>query len=156
MKKLFFYLCVLMSVTIHAEDTKYMQAMQKAVTMLDSAKDEAAFQNAYNTFERIGNANPAEWLPLYYQSFSSTMIGLGQKENSKKDEYLDKASTLADKADSLSPNNSEIAVLQSFVNSMKITVDPMTRGQKYGMQSSMLIQKAIKLDPENPRAYFLK
>ena len=93
---------------------------------------------------------------MYYQSFGLVMIGLSQKENNKKDEYFDHAQQIIDKADALNPDNSEIAVMQSFVTSMKISVDPMTRGQKLGMQSSMLLAKAIKLDKENPRAYLLK
>ena len=39
---------------------------------------------------------------------------------------------------------------------MKISVDPQNRGQKLGMKSGMLLGKAMQLDPENPRAYFLK
>lgn len=156
MKKTIIYFCFLLSSLVHGQDTKYMQAMQKNVSILDSAKEIISFQNVNNAFERIGNANQNEWLPLYYQSYCHLMIGLGQGENSKKDEYFDQAQQLIDKADLLNSDNSEIAVLQSFINSMKIAVDPMTRGQKLGMQSSMLIAKAIKLDNENPRAYLLK
>ena len=46
--------------------------------------------------------------------------------------------------------------MKSFINSMKISVDPMTRGQKLGMQSAMLNARAMELDKDNPRAYLLK
>jgi hypothetical protein len=156
MKNIIVSLFILISVSVLGQDSKYMKAMEGSITMLDSAKDIAAYQNVNNIFERIGNANQKEWLPLYYQSFGTLMIGMKQTENGKKDEYFDKAQQLADKADSLSPDNSEIYVLKSFINSMKISVDPMTRGQKLGMQSAMLTSRAIELDKENPRAYFLK
>ena len=39
---------------------------------------------------------------------------------------------------------------------MKLSVDPMVRGQELGMQSGMLTATAMKLDPENPRPYMLK
>jgi hypothetical protein len=81
---------------------------------------------------------------------------LQDEDKGKKDEYFDKAELLAKKADSISPDNSEIYVLKSFINSMKISVDPMTRGPQLGMQSSMLTARAIELDKENPRAYLLK
>ena len=156
MKKTIIYICFLLSVLVHGQDAKYMLAMQKNVSILDSAKEISSFQNVNNAFERIGNANQTEWLPLYYQSYCDVMIGLKQEGNDKRDEYYDRAEKLIGRAESLSPDNSEIAVLQAFITSMQISVDPMTRGQKLGMQSSMFISKAIQLDKENPRAYLLK
>lgn len=150
------YFCVLLSAVTYGQDAKYMQAMQKNVSILDSAKEASSFQNANNAFERIGNANQKEWLPLYYQSYCNIMIGMKQDDNNKKDEYYDRAQKLIGRADSLSHDNSEIAVLQSFIISMEISIDPMTRGQNLGMQSAMFISKAIQLNKENPRAYLLK
>ena len=156
MKKTIIYLFVFVAVSVFGQDAKYMKIMQSSIAVLDTAKEMSVWQNTNNTFERIGNANPGEWLPLYYQSFSSVMMGIKQTENGKKDEYYDRAQILVEKADSMNPNNSEIYVLKALINSMKISVDPMTRGQKLGMQSAMLNSKAIELDKENPRAYLLK
>jgi tetratricopeptide (TPR) repeat protein len=143
----------------NAQDAKYVKAMEKNIALLDSASKgsaSASFQDAYNGFERIANANPKEWLPLYYQSFCEVMMGMKQTENIKKDEYYDKAEALINRADSVKPDNSEIYVMKSFVTSMQLSVDPQSRGQKLGMKSGMLLNKAIQLDPENPRAYYLK
>ena len=60
------------------------------------------------------------------------MIGMQEKENNLKDERFDKAKNLVDKADAISPDNSEIYVLKSFIIGMMISIDPMTRGQKLG------------------------
>lgn len=153
------FAAIFIIVVVNAQDAKYVRAMEKNIAMIDSANKESAatiFQDGYNGFERIAGANPKEWLPLYYQSFCEVMIGLKQTENSKKDEYFDKAEALINKADSVKPDNSEIYVMKSFITSMKISVDPQNRGQKLGMKSGMLLGKAMQLDPENPRAYFLK
>jgi len=144
---------------LNAQDAKYVKAMEKNIALIDSAgkpSSAVSYQDAYNGFERIANANPKEWLPLYYQSFCEIMMGMKQADNLKKDEFLDKAEWLINKADSLQPSNSEIFVMKSFVNSMKISVDPQTRGQKLGMRSGMLLGMAMQYDPENPRVYFLK
>jgi hypothetical protein len=156
MKTTLSLLIVLIAFNCFAQDAKYMSAMEKNVATIDTAKDPATLQNAGNAFERISNANPKEWLPLYYQSYCILMSGMRETDNGKKDEMLDKAGLLANRADSLSKDNSEIYVLRSFINSMKISVDPMTRGQQLGMQSAMLTARAIELDKENPRAYLLK
>ncbi len=152
-------LIVLIAFSAIAEDAKYVKAMEKNIGLIDSANSKGssnAIQDANNGFERIVAANPKEWLPLYYQSFCEVMMGMRQTENSKKDEYYDKAEALINKADSLQPENSEIYVMKSFVTSMKLSVDPQARGQQLGMRSGMLLGKALQLDPENPRAYFLK
>jgi len=160
MKKIIFLSTMIISCFIaNAQDVKYTKAMEKNIAIIDSAnkqQNSSLLQGAFNGFERIGNANPKEWLPLYYQSFCEVMMGMRQSENIKKDEYFDKAETLINKADSIQPDQSEIYVMKSFVTSMKISVDPQTRGQQLGMKSGMLLGKAIQLDPNNPRAYFLK
>lgn len=156
MKKLIIYLFGFFTIAVHGQNAKYVMTMEKIIQQTDSAQSISSFQNSNNSFERIAAANPGEWLPLYYQSYCNIMMGMKQEENNKKDEYFDRAETLISKADSISPNNSEIYVIKALVMSMRISVDPATRGQKYGMQASMLNSKAIDLDKENPRAYFLK
>lgn len=160
MKTLILIMVASIAITVtNAQDAKYIKAMEKNISMIDSANVQTQpnlFQDAYNAFERIAGANSKEWLPLYYQSFCEVMMGMRQTDNQKKDEYFDKAEALINKADSLQPDNSEIYVLKSFITSMKISVDPQNRGQQLGMKSGMLLGKALQLDPENPRAYFLK
>jgi hypothetical protein len=60
------------------------------------------------------------------------------------------------KADSMKPNNSEIYALKSQVAGARISVNPMTRGQKYGTESAVLREKAKELDPTNPRPHYLE
>lgn len=160
MKKTLFLLIIsLTGLSLSAQDAKYIKAMEKNIGLINSANSEESttdYQDAHNGFERIAGANPKEWLPLYYQSFCKLMMGIMQTENVKKDEFYDKAEALINQADALQPDHSEIYVMKSFVISMKISVDPQSRGQQLGMKSSMLLGKAIELNPENPRSYFLK
>jgi hypothetical protein len=156
MKKLLIGLFALLTTAINAQNPKYVAAMEQLVQQLDSSKSISELQSINNAFERVAVMNPAEWLPLYYQSFANIQLGMRQEQNNSKDEYYDKAEALISKADSVKPNNSEIYVLKALIMSMKISVDPSTRGQKYGMQASMLNTKAIDLDKNNPRAYYLR
>ena len=157
MKKILFILLIsVISISSKAGDPKYMAVMERNVAMLDSATEITTYSVANNTFERIANANLTEWLPLYYQAFCTVMIGMKQETPAKKDEYFDKAEAIINRADEISPDNSEIVVIQSWVNSMKISIDPMNRGQKLGPKSGMLTERSLMLNPENPRAYFLK
>jgi hypothetical protein len=157
MKKLLIAICVLFTSTSFAqENKKFVKAMETNIALLDKAQTAEEFQNAANAFERIATKETKEWLPLYYNAYAVLMAGMKQAENTKKDEYFDKAEALVQKADSVSKDNSEIQVLHSWIVSMKIGVDPMNRGMTLGMQSGMLTSTAMTLDPENPRAYLMK
>lgn len=137
-------------------NSKFEKTMVKQIDLLDKAKAGTDFVNAANAFERIANAETKEWLPLYYQAYALVLSSNDEKDNVKKDAVLDKALEIANKADKLSPDNSEIVTLQSWITSMKIGIDPATRGQKLGMEAGMLTAHAIELNPENPRPYFLQ
>ncbi len=157
MKKILFILLTSMvSLYSTAGDPKYMAVMERNVAMIDTATTTTTYSVANNTFERIANANPTEWLPVYYQAYCTILMGMKQESPALKDEYFDKAEALINRADEISPENSEILVVQAWVNSMKIGVDPATRGQKLGPKAGMFTEKALQLNPENPRAHFLK
>ncbi len=157
MKNLTIALLLLVATQINAQDNKkYVASMVRNIEQLNAAKTADDFTNAANSFERIAKVETKEWLPSYYQAYALLMVGMQQADNAKKDEYYDKAGKVAEMANTISPDNSEIVTLQSFVTSMKISVDPMTRGQQLAMEAGMLTGMAIKLNPENPRPYLLK
>ncbi|MEO5571113.1 MAG: hypothetical protein ABIT08_15630 [Bacteroidia bacterium] len=157
MKKLAISICMLITLSVNAqENKKFVKAMEKNIQLLDSAQTIEQYQDAANAFERVSAAEKKEWLPVYYNAMSNLFIGMKQTENTKKDEYFDKAENLINKADEISKDNSEINAMHAWIVSMKISVDPMSRGMKLGMQSGMLTETAMKLNPENPRPYLLK
>jgi hypothetical protein len=156
MKKITFLLLLIAGNMLAQSNSKFEKTMVKQIDLLDKAKAGTDFVNAANAFERIANAETKEWLPLYYQSYALVLSANDEKDNVKKDAVLDKALEIANKADKLSPDNSEIVTLQSWITSMKIGIDPATRGQKLGMEAGMLTAHAIELNPENPRPYFLQ
>ena len=156
MKKIIFYLLTLFVTIVNAQNDKFVVTMEKMITELDSAGDFNALQNSANKFERIANANSKEWLPLYYQSLSYVRILMKKEDNSAKDEMYDRAELLINKGDSISQDNSEVYVVKSLIMAMRVSVDPASRGQKHGRQASMLNSKAVELNMDNLRAYYLK
>lgn len=137
-------------------NSKYMDAMKRNVSMLDTAQSATSLQMLTNSFERIGNAEKDKWLPYYYAAYATTRMSYLEQDKTLVDGILDKAQQFIDKADTLQPNNSEIYTVKSFVLSARIMVNPMSRGAQYGPQSGMMLEKATQLDPENPRPYMLK
>lgn len=153
------YLVLLLFITTSGfaqENKKFEKAMEKNLTLLNDAKTGEDYTNVANAFERIAKAETKEWLPSYYEAFALILSANDVSDGTKKDAVLDKAMEVAKAAEAISPDNSEIVTLQSWITSMKISVDPMNRGQKLGMEASVLTSRAIELDPENPRPYLLQ
>ncbi len=132
---------------------KFVMAMEKTLAGLDTLKTTDEWQVKSNAFERIGQKETKEWLPPYYVALSQVMMFNFEKDPAKQEALTNKADQYIAKADSLMPNNSEIYVLKSMAASMHIRLNPMQNGQKYGPMAGMYLEKAKKLDPENPRAY---
>lgn len=158
MKKLIIFpLLMLVSLCTLAQNAdKYSKAMKKNLQSLDTAfKSTASLLVVANNFERIGEAEKDQWLPYYYAAFAQANIGFMEEDKSKVDAIADKATTLLDKADALSPNNSEISCIRSMIASCRMMVDPMSRFMQYGKVSSEALERAKAQDPSNPRPYFL-
>lgn len=135
---------------------KFIKAMEKTLAGMDTLKTTDQWVAKSNAFERIAQKETAEWLPAYYVAFCQTMVFNLDQNVSKHEPLCDKTDKFLAVADSLNPNNSEIYVLRSMAAGMRIRLNPMVNGQKYGPLAGMLIEKAIALDPENPRAYMQK
>ena len=123
---------------------------------MDTTYSVDGLTNMANSFQRIADAEKNQWLPYYYAALCQVNYGFMEQNKEKIDGYADKATTLISKADSLSPNNSEISCVKSMIASCHMMVDPMQRWQEYGQESSSNMEAAMQQDPANPRPYYLK
>jgi hypothetical protein len=154
MKTLIIFLSLTLTLA-SADDKKFIDVMTQQIELLYKAKTTEEYQQAINAFERIGNAEKTKWEPFYYSSFGYLMIATAEKDAAKKDQLLDlSASTLA-KAKAINENESEIVALDGFIQMIRVTVDPASRGAQYSGQAMQLFGKAVALNPENPRALSL-
>jgi hypothetical protein len=137
-----------------SQSDKYTAAMEKTFQLFDSAKTTAQLLSVANTFERIGDAEKTQWLPYYYAGLALSTAGWNDPKMDK-DANSTRINTLCDKAEALD-KNSEIYVLRNMSATQQMMVDPQTRWQTYGMQAGKDLEIATKLNPDNPRIYFLK
>lgn len=150
-----FFLLVI-SMQAQQANPKFVNAMEKALSGLDSLQTAEQWLIASNNFERIALKEPKEWLPAYYVALSQTMAFNMTKDNSMYELMAKRAEEFINKADALNPDNSEIYVLKSMVSGLFVRINPMVNGQKYAPIAAAQLEKALKLDPENPRAYMQK
>ncbi len=156
MKKLLFVLMAIFSLqfTVFSQSEVYIKKMKETLQLMDSAKSVQDLQEVSAQFERIGDMEKTQWLPYYYAALAQTNIGwMDQKID--KDKLADKTKMIISKAEAIE-KNSELYVLKNMVATQQMLVDPQNRWMSYGTEAGTALETAKKLDPENPRIYYLQ
>lgn len=146
----------LLGLAAAAQSEKYQKAMGANLAKYAEAKTPLDFQTLSASFERIANAEKSEWLAFYYAAHAQLLSGFMKEPSAENDAIADKAEQLANKADSLLPNNSEVSCLRSMIASLRMLVNPMQRYMQYAEAINGNMEKAKKQDPTNPRPYYLQ
>lgn len=155
MKFLLFVLLTAIFFNTASADDKYEKAMKSNLEKIDEARTADDFIKIANNFERIARAENDKWLPYYYTSMLYILASFSDTVNTQKDIYLDKADEFIYKADSLSPDNSEVYALKGLIGQARMQIDPMNRWQKYGTESGNNFKRAMEIDSLNPRPEYL-
>ena len=137
-----------------AQSEKYTAVMQKNIAALDAAKSVADLQDVAASFERVGDAEKTQWLPYYYAALAQTWIGW-RPEVKDKDANAEKIKAYLAKAEAIE-KNAELYAVENMVATQQMIVDPQTRWQTNGAEAAAALQNGLKLDPNNPRLYYLQ
>lgn len=145
---------LLLTKTLFATD-KYTEVMQKNIMAAYNAGAIDEWQTLANTFHRIGEAEKTKWEPFYYEAYCYTMMANNEAVATKKDVYLDLALAASKSGATLASGESELVAMEGFVHMLRVTVDPASRGQQYSGMAFQSFNKAVAMNPENPRALSL-
>ncbi len=141
--------------TANGQSQQYAGAMQNGLTMIDSVKSQQDYLDNASYFDRIAISEKTQWLPFYYSAYCRTIAAFMEKDKERIDPILDQAQASLDEAMKISENNSELYAIQGMLYQARIQVS-FTRGMKYSQLAGEAIEKAIALNPSNPRAQYLK
>lgn len=147
-----------LQMTAFAQSDKFVSAMKSNLALFDSAKTVEDFQKVANTFQRIGDAEKTQWLPYYYAGLSLSIAGW-MPDMKDKDGNAGRMNALCDKAESMTTvdaDKAEIFTIRNMAATQQMMVDPQSRWMSYGQTASQAIEKGLKLDPNNPRLYYLQ
>lgn len=106
-------------------------------------------------FQNLAQSEPNRWEASYYAAYCKVMQAYNEKGD-KIDALLDEADPIIAAIKKANPNEPEIVVLEAMAAQARIGASPASRGMKYSMLSSQLLEKAIALNPNNPRPYIIK
>ncbi len=147
------------ALTLFAQSNAYEQAMEQAVAELQAAEQTRDFRSPANTFERIAQAAPeGEWLPAYYQAYAQLMLAVKAMEQQNPEQlqaHLDKAQIAIEQAKAIAPEEAEVHALQGYIYTGNIWSNPQANGPKFSPKATGSYQKAMQLNPDNPRPHHL-
>lgn len=158
MKKTTLFVCAMLIATVAmGSDEKYYQKMGETLSEFSTCSSVDDFQNLANKFRIIANVETEEWLPLYYEAHCYILISfMGNLTAQEKDAYLDKASSLIESMAELAPNEAEVEVMKAFYYTGSLVVNPPQRAMSTTPLIHSSIAKALAIEPNNPRALFLR
>lgn len=155
MKRIIAITILLSAFSISAISANYEEAMKTNIEKMNQSTSSTALAELAANFQRISNAEKEKWLPSYYAAYCYLNATFFDNLEPKKiHEYLDLAQGEIDKVLKIAPKESEIYALQAFVFQLRIT--DMSKGYQYSSLANEAINSAEKLNPENPRVYYLR
>jgi len=143
--------------------TTFDKAAAPFIAKLGQALTVSDYQSLANDFARVSGAFPQQWLGYYYTAYCNVRIAWSYQNDADKigpyaklaETQISKAETLAASEGANSKDQSEIFCIRSMIDRSYIFISPMSNGPKYGPSSNSYIDKAIKANPDNPRALYL-
>lgn len=156
MKNLVFILYLVSQTTVWCQDTSYYLILEPAIETSDTQYTTLAFQNLANVCERIVALRENEWIPWYYMAYANVHLGSIEADETRKDAYFDKAQESLEQALLISPEESEVHLLQAYIYFCRMEINPMQRSVRYFPKAGEEIEKAKALNPDNPRVYYME
>ncbi len=140
-----------------AQAQDYKASLEKVFSVFDTTHSQDQRIELSNKLSLIAKKWGDEWVTHYYAAFSKAILSYNEKDNAKKDAFLDDADKeLQESVTLLKKNNDETHVLTAMIANARMSVDPMNRWQKYGKLFSENLESAKELNPDNPRMYYLQ
>lgn len=127
---------------------KVLESFYDTDTPLDFAAEEAQFA-------QLIAKDPNNYVWHYHRAFCLVQLAYNAKDAKLIDEYCDRAETALKDMPADVPQD-ELLCLQALVKVTRIKVDYNSRGLPYYIESESLLDQAIKINPANPRAHYLK
>lgn len=158
MKNFFFLFAFFTTTTLFAQPAAFEKLVSENLSQITQNTTTDQWQTLNQSFSAIAQQHPEKWLAHYYAAYANMQLA-GTYEDQTLPivaTHLNQAQAALDKTIELAPNQSEVLVLQGFIYVARIWESPFLNGGRYGRKVSKLFQQAIEIEPNNPRAYYLK
>ena len=135
--------------------------LAQLVAQLDEAASVADYESMEHQFSVLAQTED-NWLAPYYAALCNARIGFllerdGERIEPYSDRGIDQLKQALAVLDTATQHHelAEVYTVASLLYRTKVFVNPMTMGAKYGPLSERYLQRALQLNPNNPRAIYV-
>jgi hypothetical protein len=132
------------------------ESLSKTLMKLDSVQNISSMMNVSAQFDMIASKWENAWSSNYYAAYAKVIASFIVQDKNKKDLFLDEADKYLEKIKTIDIQNDETWVLAALITNARISVDGQNRGMQYGGAFNQDMAKAEKINPDNPRIFYLK
>jgi hypothetical protein len=132
------------------------ESLNKTLVKMDSVQNLTDMMRVSAQYDMIAAKWENEWISNYYAAYAKIIASFIVQDNNKKDLFLDEADKYLGKIKTIDSENDETWILAALITNARIAVDGQNRGMQYGGIFNQYIAKAEKINPDNPRIYYLK
>jgi hypothetical protein len=132
------------------------ESLSNTLMKMDSVQNLSGMMNVSAQFDMLAAKWENEWSTNYYAGYAKVIVSFIVQDSKKKDLFLDEADKYFDKVKAIDSQNDETWVLAALIANARIAVDGQNRGMQYGGIFNQYLSKAEKINPDNPRIYYLK
>ncbi|RYD56818.1 MAG: hypothetical protein EOP56_10525 [Sphingobacteriales bacterium] len=134
----------------------YQQTLRNTFLAYDTTQNMETKVAQSNKLGMIAKKWNNEWTAHYYNAYAKAQLSYMEKDEAKRDAYVDEAEKELDETIGLVKENDETHVLGAMIANARMAVKPQARWQKYGKVFSDNLEKAKEINPKNPRIYYLQ
>jgi hypothetical protein len=133
---------------------KTRRFLLRYVSFMDTATSLESKETLLRGIEMAANASKTDWISQYQAAFHNAILSIEKKDTAESNKMLNKAEEFIKRAKAIDAKESEIILLQSMINGMRIGINP-TLGATLGPDVMKGYAEAKKINPENPRVYLV-
>jgi hypothetical protein len=149
------FACIFKNAPTFAQTINSDKDLIEAVATFNSTSKNQDYLKLISRFEQIekSTTNNKDWIPAYYISLVYARLSF---KNKNRDElYADQSIQWAKKSLAIEPNAENYCAL-SMAQTAKMAVNPYLRWLRYEKAIYEPLEKAKKMDSNNPRVYILE
>ena len=148
-------IAIIISTSVNAQE--FEPTLAKTLKQFENDTSLSMMMSTVNKLELIAGKWNDRWLANYYAAYGDAIISYIEKDEIKRDVFLDKAESYMNNAEQLYGKESdEMFVMRALIASARLSVKPSERWRTYGPVFDENINKAKSLNLANPRIYYLQ
>lgn len=138
---------------------KWADSASREIEAANATGDLARLENAAALLDRALTVTPNDRLLLYYRSLALYRMGgqyMGRQRNDDAKTVLEEADRLLERIEATAPASDALALRGGVIGQLiGLSGNPLA-GMTMGPKSNGLIDRAMELDPKNPRVWLIR